>query len=339
MAKKDKFNRESGFSFDIRDPDNPSVVQHLEQMIDIDGQLFAFSAVATFRILTAEAIDPKSHHPDTRHSYEKLYSVGTESFLVARTLIQFNDIIDLVFAEAAKQRYFLRRVWDCTKLLLECEQSAYKICEHTMNVISSCDEIIEKNKNEPTIPALPKVPNLEDHVSNYLMNGKHFLVETYRFLNDFFQIPFGERSEAHFEKHRQSIEEKLGKKHPICQLLNDDEKWIKVISECSNAIRHPAKGQKVEVENITLKPGNKFSSPGWKYDLSKKDLPIQDEFSDIIKDLDTSLKNMFGFFEEVLLLSIKEYIEKNSLMFELVKIKSDQVSKKCPVLYRITLKN
>ncbi len=264
------FNRDSAISFEIKDPDDPAQEHRISSILTLGGQLLIFSHIGIFQVLTADTIDPIKASPDTRHSYEKIYSVGTNNGLVARTIIQFNEVLSLAIQSTQHKEALLLRVWDCTKLLLECEKSLYHIYKNTMDLMSKCDQIIEANKSKHSIPALPKVPDLNTHVSNFFMNGKRLLEETHRFLNEFFGMPYDEKTAAHFDRHRLWIKENLGEQHPIHQLLSDDEHWIRIVSECSNAIRHPENGQKVEVENISLKPGNKFSAPGWKYNLSKK---------------------------------------------------------------------
>jgi hypothetical protein len=229
------------------------------------------------------------------------------------------------------------RVWHCTKLLLECEKSHYHIHKHTMDLMPKCDEIIEANKAKFSIPALPKIPDLNTHVSDFLMNGKLLLIETYRFLNEFFGMPFDGNTASYFDRHRKWIMGKLGEQHPICKLLSEDENWIRIISECSNTIRHPEEGQSVEIENISLKPGNKFSGPAWKYDLSKKRLGKQVDFSDIVQDFDVHQHNLMSFFEEILLLSVQDAL-RDSPILALYKKRPEHIFADCPTMYEVNLK-
>lgn len=306
-------------------------------MLTLEGQLLIFSTTGIFRALTADTIDPERTHPDTRHSYEKIYSIGTSSGLVARTIIQLKEIFGLAIQNTQRKEKLVARVWHCTNLLLECEKSHYHIYKHTMDLMPKCDEIIEASKAKPSIPALPKIPDLNTHASDFFMNGKLLLVATYRFLNEFFGMPFDGRSASHFDKHRKWMRGKLGEQHAICKLLSEDENWIRIVSECSNAIRHPEEGQRVEIKNISLEPGNKFSGPAWKYDLSKKRLGTQDYFTDIIHNFDVYQHNLLTFFEEILLLSIQDAIE-NSAILALYKKHPEHILSDCPVMYEIGLK-
>jgi hypothetical protein len=93
----------------------------------------------------------------------------------------------------------------------------------------------------------------------------------------------------------------------------------------------------VEIENISLKPGNKFSGPAWKYDLSKKKLGKQEDFTSIIHDFDAFQYNLMTFFEETLLLSIQHVLKDNAI-FTVYKKSPEHISPDCPVMYGVTLK-
>ena len=159
---------------------------------------------------------------------------------------------------------------------------------------------------------MPKIPDLEMHVRDFLINGKKFLVFAYRSLTIFHQLPMNGRNEAYFDKHRDWIKKKLGEEHPIYKILASDEAWVRMIAECSNAVRHEEKGLKVEVETFPLKPGNKIASPGWRYDLTKKGLERQEHCSDLIHDLEVLMNNMLAFFENILLVCIQNKLKNNN---------------------------
>jgi len=65
----------------IRDPENPDAEDPIVQMLTVGSDLFVIKALSIYRVLSADTIDPAKKHPDTRHSSEKLYSVGARSDL------------------------------------------------------------------------------------------------------------------------------------------------------------------------------------------------------------------------------------------------------------------
>ena len=320
---------------EIRDPGDPEDKSPIVQMLTIGNEMLFFKETSIHRALTADTIDPEKSDLNTRHSSEILYSVGAANSFVARMILQFRDMIGLAIAQTARENEVIQHVWEANKLLLECEKAYYHIYKHTVELIPKCDEIVEANKNRSTIPAMPKVPDLETHISDFLINGKKFLVAAYKLLQFFYQMPMNGRNEAHFNEHRDWIKVKLGEEHPMCKTLESDEPWIRLIAECSNAVRHTETGLKLEVKNFALNPGNKISSPAWRYDLTKKGLGRQDDYTDLIFDLDARIYNMLTFFEEVLLLCLQEKLIGTPLT--IFRIPKEKINPKCPIVYEVNL--
>ena len=257
---------------EIRDPDNPEDRSPVVRMLTIGNDLLLFKESSIHRVLTADTIDPGKSDLTTRHSSEILYSVGAANSFVARMILQFKNMIGLAIPQRERENELIEHVWKANKLLLECEKDYFHIYKHTMELMPKCDEIVEVHKKTLAIPAMPKIPDLETHVSGFLINGKKFLVATYKLLHLFHQMPMNGKNEAHFDKHRAWIKAKLGDNHPIYKILEDDKSWVRLIAECSNAVRHEENGLRLEVQNFSLQPGNKIASAGWRYDLTKKGL-------------------------------------------------------------------
>ena len=323
---------------EIRDPDNPDDNSPIVQMLTIGNELIFFKETSIHKALTADTIDPQKSKMNTRHSHELLYSVGASNSFVARMILQFHDMIRLALPGGSNADDLIQRVWDDNKLLLECEKSFYHIFRHTIDLMPKCDEIIEAHKDKPSIPAMPKVPDLKTHVSDFLINGKKFLVAAHRLLNVFYDLPLNGNNEAHFGKHASWIKRNLGDNHPIYETLTANNRWIRLISECSNAIRHDEPGLRLEVKNFSLEAGNKFSAPAWRFDLTKKGLENQKHYTDLIYDLDVRIYNMLTFYEEILILCLKDELEGNKLL-DIFRINEDLINPKCPSLYEINLKS
>ncbi len=331
------FNRDSSFSLNIVDPEDPSGEQKVVRLLTIHDQLLIFTTTAIFKALPASSVDPNSAHADTRHSYEKLYSIGTQRPFVARIIIQFNDIF--TFMEITQKREQLRkRLWACTRHLLDCESASFYVYDQSMKLMPECDKVIEENKNRPTIPPLPKIPDLNHYASSFFYSSKLMLIETFGFLHDFFEMPFNTNNCAHFNKHLDWIAGKFGDSHPLTKMLADDKAWIRILSECSNALRHNEPGLSVEFQNISFRAGNKFSLPAWRYNLEKRKLGALPEYVDLVTDLDIFCNNMMTLLEELLLWS-SDFMICGPRNLALVKVPEDQLSADCPVIYTVAAKS
>ena len=329
------FDRNSAFSMKIRDPNDPDDKSPIVRTLTIEDELLLFKATSIHRLLTADTIDPQQSDLSTRHSSEILYSVGAANSFVARMILQFRDMIGLAVSQTARENEVVKYVWEANKLLLGCEKAYFHIYKHTMELMPKCDEIVESHKKKLAIPAMPKIPDLETHVTDFLINGKKFLVFAYKLLHLFYGMPLKERQEAHFDNHRKWIKEQLGEEHPIHKTLEADEPWIRLIAECSNAVRHEENGLKLEIANFSLHPGNKIASAGWRYDLTKKKLGRQDEYTDLISDLDVRIYNMLTFFEEVLVLCLQDELKKCNNQLEIFRIPKEKINPECPILYEV----
>lgn len=331
------FDRKNSFSIEIKDPGNIEEVDPIHSSIVVDDEFFVIKENSIYRIMTADTIDPDHKHPDTKHSYEKIFDIGSSSPYVARVTIQFDEIIKFLSLPKEKHKILLPYLWQANRYLLSSFVIDTFLVQETTKLMPICDKIIEENKNKSSIPAFPQIPDLEGNVRTYLNNAKLFLIESFRLLNIFYKMPFGDKKVAHFNSHLGWVEKHLGKEHHITKMISRDLGWIRLISECRNALEHPEEGQEVKFKNLTLLPGNKFSGPAWSYDLTKK-LKMKYEFVDLINDLSIFSHNMLHFFEEMFLFSVNEKLAADSKILLLAEIPDKDISLNCPIKYKVTLK-
>jgi hypothetical protein len=327
------FKRDAAISINISDPDSDQT-NSINDIIELDNKLFTFSENIISEILLAESIDPENRAPNTRHGYQIIYKIGTKQSYVARTIIQSKEILDSVLLRNnLDKKFILNHIWKCTKYLLNCENLQYMIYTQVLELIKECDSIIQEHKNNTYIPSLPQVDNLEQLVDSYFSNAKKFLTNTYELLHIFYESPnFKENFNSYLEWIHSNRKENI----EIINILEQDKNWIRLIAECRNAIQHPDEDFRFSIQNFTLEPDNKFSSPCWKYDLRKRGGDVQQNFSDIIVDMDIQLSNMMTFFEEIFLVCIKDNWNKK-YKFKLYKKSEKDINDQCPTLYYINL--
>lgn len=331
------FNRKNAFHIDIVNPDDPEGTEPIIEMLGLNDEiLLIFKTKGIYEVLTAEHLDPENKHPDTRHAYQKLYSVGSSHSYVARMIIQFCDILDtlkILRPSNLNLDEIKNYVWDSTKLLLECESAFFKFFEDTNSLVKKCDDIIEKNKAESHIPTLPVIEGLRDNCFSFFSNAKKFLVSTYGLLEIFHGMP---GHGAKFNKSNEWVRRKLGESHPLTLMLGTDETWVRLIAECRNAIEHPDEGLKVSFEGFKLRAGNKFSAPSWSYDLRKLNLGSKEEMP-LLEDMDVYLSNLLTLYEELLLLCIQD-IPGFRDVFTIVKTPDEKINKDRVVMYHLNFK-
>ena len=326
----DRFDRDGPFSLELGTDKDDAV----KEMITLSGGLYLFSTKKIFRINTADDIDPERTAHDTRHSYQEIYPVGCGNSFVARSIIQAKRILDnLILEPGLSKSNLLEAMWEATQQLLRCENAYFQIFDETMSLMAECDKLIERSKANTSIPSLPQVGELEERVGSFLGSAKRYLEKTHSLLSIFYGCPdFG----TNFRSYRDWMKAHRVDSEQVLDLLDQDKDWIRFIAEARNAlpINHARQCFLLEVQNFKLEPGNKFSSPSWRHDLSDRGGPVQTYWSDIVKDMDTHMHNLLTFLEEIFLLSARDRCNQTlAFKFEVYKKSTEQISEDCPVLY------
>ncbi|MNG99612.1 hypothetical protein D3C79_587860 [compost metagenome] len=305
--------RDDAFSINITDPDlNDSSAIVTMETID-DTLLLVFKENSIYKIITANSTDPQKTEPNTGHTYEKIAEHGAASPYVARIFLQSKRIIDQAFHEDSIKSELHKQVWILTEQLLNCAQFEFNIRNQLDDVLHQCNIIIEQNKGNRTIPPLAKVKNLENDAKSFLLTGKQFLIDCFKLLKVFTDLPIGARNEAHFNTHQEWLKQNRPELDTLNSTISSDLPWIRRLSECRNAVEHPGPGQLLTIENTKLHPGNKFSPPTWSYDLTNK-LGVNESNVPIYQELDAYLNNMFCFLEDILLICLSKQLEKDGML-------------------------
>jgi hypothetical protein len=324
------FNRDSAFSISLGD-DQENAIQ---EMLTLNERLYIFSTKKIFQVRTADDIDPDRLSSETRHSYQELYQVGCSNSFVARTIIQAKQILDgVVLRSELGKSNLLEVVWEATQLLLQCENAHFRIYNDVMTLLTQVDNVVEKSKSQTSIPSLPQIADLEQIVGSFLGSAKRFLEKAHVVLSIFYDCP---DHGANFQAYREWMSANRSDSEKVVALLAGDQEWIRFIAESRNAlpVNHSRTHFIMEVRNFTLEAGNKCSAPSWRYDLSDRGGPVQDYWSDIVKDMNTHMHNMLTFFEELYILCVLDNLnERLPFEFGVYRLSEDELSEECPVLY------
>ena len=289
----ESFNRSASISITL-----PAEYGSIERLFTVNGRLLALTEKSIVEFITAEQIDTESKHLETRHHYQKLYSVGTSDPLIQSTLLFSDDYFkNRVFQKSFDLSKCKNHIWVCMEYLLKCQSALYKIFSSVIKLRPLCNNLIEQSKRNVVIPSLPQIDGLDDLVGNFLGNGKKFIEKTYEFLCLFLNCP-------HYGSQFTEYQKWLGKDDNHLTFLSIVDDFIeenRFISALRNAhsLNHPREGHSVEIRNFTLLPGNKFADPNWRYNLSSNGGKTQIEYTNLFLDFETLLNNMGIFFQSI----------------------------------------
>ena len=310
------FDRLNAISIELPPKDG-----RIERFFSVNDRLLVITENSIVELFTAEQIDKESNHLETRHHYQKLYSIGASNLLIINTLLFADNYLQKrIFQENFDQAKCKNHIWICMEYLLKCESSLFKIYSSILQLRPICDKLIQESKKNTVIPSLPQVEGLEDLVGNFLGNGKKFIEKTYEFLCLFVNCPqFGSK----FKKYQKWLQTK-GNYSTLLSVVDDFIEETQFIANLRNAhsLNHPRAGQSVEIKNFTMRPSNKFSEPSWRYDLSGYDGKTQIEYTNLFLDFETFLHNMGIFFPSIFTECIKQVDITDEILKDIKKVDS-----------------
>ena len=225
--KTNRFDRKAAFSMNVVNPssDEPDPIYSKAELC---GSFISFHENSIAEIQLAEIVDPDNKEPDTRHSYQFLCHIGSKNPFVARSILQAKSILDsVILRHGLKQQTILDHIWDCTKHLINCENSYCSIYNDTTEMMHQCDDIISQAKSGSHIPSLPQVDDLEQRVVTFLVNGKRFLEKAHELLCIFYNSP---RHDSNFQAYREWMNKHESTRDDVIQLLEQNKDWIKMLA-------------------------------------------------------------------------------------------------------------
>ena len=325
-------NREEAFSISIIDDEAPKDDCIICLLTVNDKICLLINKHGIYRLMLANHIDPGNLAPDTKHSYEKIFTVGASDEFVARTIIQANQILNAILLKPGiNKALLLERIWDITQVLLRCRNIVENLTKEETTLLKKNYEIIEENQRRSFQAHIKPIKDLESEAEKFFSCSKSFCIKVFSLVD----LVYGTKHKAsNFEQAINKLKN-LQAPQQIINALKKNLSWIRLLSECRNAVEHEEDGHKIYLKNFKLMPGNKFSPPRWRYDLSKKGLGSI-KYSYLITDLRIFLDNMLHFFEElIMLIFINEHDGVYPLIF--YSLSADKINKNCPVRHKVTL--
>ncbi|HUU20160.1 MAG TPA: hypothetical protein VMW72_23630 [Sedimentisphaerales bacterium] len=333
--RTNRFDREAAFSMDLVNPDSDTP-DAINCAATLNGSSICFLENSIAKTVSAETADPENKEPDTRHSYQFIYQIGSTNPIVARTILQVKSILgSVILRKGLSNQTILDHAWDCTQHLISCEDSFLSIYNETTDLMYKCDELINEAKYKSHIPSLPQVKNLTERIVTFLGNGKRFLEKSHELLCIFYGAA---NNDSNFQAYRDWMKKHEPSRVAVYDLLEQNKDWIKSLAWYRNAldINHARAGFRVTIENFKLQAGNKFTGPCWQYDFQDKGGDIQNSPSDLIVDINAFRANMLAFFEALSLTCIKDNWD-SQWNFEIYRHEDERINPKCPIIFFVGL--
>ncbi len=258
-----------------------------------DG-LIAISKRRTFRIRTPDCIDPDRKYADAPWQQSILFECGTESPLVARSVVQVQTFLEQMFAQGDRRRH---AVFDTslsvTKSLLSLERIVIRLRQEVRDREELVSGAIEQYTTGQAPRPIKPILTLEDDFKAFALEVRQCLNHT----SGLFGPLMGEAIEpGRFDVAREKLTQRIGADAILVKMLEGDARWIEAWIVVANTLKHPNKGERVVVNDMRLLPSRQIQLPTWQLFHPKLDLT---EPQDLLGAAEIVISNLLGLFENL----------------------------------------
>lgn len=263
--------------------------------------------------------------------FKKFSNYGAENPIVARTVVQTQEVLQFFHIDKAKKDRALEiYIQHIQPRLLRCMEIADIIKEKVNEISNELGKKGPNNQLDIRIIEIPQIIRLEEYAENYLYNAKSTLRDAALVFEPFFGVKF---SHSKYNEIRDWSERVLGHDAPMTQFLSEDEPWIKRVVDMRNTIEHPSsKLGPLHISNFEM-----FENPSSKMRIFRAPVWFMEgeEPSSIEVDMGTTLHNILGFTEELLIVSYIQLYPESLIQF--AEIPENERDAKCPIRLRAVL--
>jgi len=255
-------------------------------------------------------------------TFVKVLDHGTSNTIVARTLYQSLQLLNLYALGKEFEKQNSEVMWEIQRRLLDCYENSSSIIKE---IESSKLTFKEKAKNDPSFH--PWIMNLDTRLESFFQSAKLSL----RNIGDILKLFFGEDFGHFYHKALKWAEHQFGVDDSLTKTLKSHSKWIVEIIDIRNVIEHPKKGPRgrFHVHNFRIKRGNstvELSEPLWW---------LTDDPPYIVSAvLPTIVELLLRLSEELYVTSLIK--QKTPIAVKIEEIPEEQRDKSAPVRFRAT---
>jgi hypothetical protein len=236
----------------------PEGAGNITDMFSTSDFLEIYTETETYRVKSPETIDPKVTNPNAPWVSNKSSDFGSSSIIVARVLLQGNDMVGSLTTED-KDRV-LRQLHTCKEALLACEKVRLRVTEGAESIINNISKNGVNLEHGRHVKDLPQVPNLEDDAGSFLINIKRAIVCICYLANCLLPLPKKDNNLEHLKKSLRKLND--NRYDPLIKTIDGFIPGTKHLIELRNFQEHP--GDKITyIENFTVTPKNEVGYPVW----------------------------------------------------------------------------
>lgn len=292
------------------------------------GSLHAISENRIIRIRPASQIDPGTGTLGLPDEQIPIFDVGCRSPIVARTVVQTEQISKLKLLEGDKHDKVMDATFEVMSSLITLKWLHQQLSENIKEAKDRIESALFQQAPR-TVVTISSAKNLHVIIRSIILEGKRALNASSSLINELFDlgIPLG-----HFHKAKVLIEEKFGTDSPASSFLKHSEIWIKWQIDLRNAVEHPKADQRINIVNFQLNASGEVECPHLSIRIRDKVEKI-----DALNFSDRLIEEMLIFFEELVISSFLSLENQPPFQYSISSIAKEDIDPSCPVLFRASL--
>lgn len=306
----------------------PDGAGEITTMFSCCGFLEIFTEKSSYKVLSPESIDPEETNPNTPWVTSKAYDYGSSNRVVARVLLQSEEMFKtavLKDKDDVKQSA-MQLIYECKDALLICEKISSRINKATVDIIEKIEsEGLSIESGGRHINSFPQVENLEEDVTNYLINIKRAIGKICYLASIFLPLT---KKDNNIEYLIKNIEKLNDKKHnKLLESLGNFKAGVKHLIDLRNNQEHPD-DIRTHIENFKMTPDNKICHPVW--------YVTGNEAESIIAAMEAAISFVISLCETMLVHLLFICLD-TRFPFIIEEIPDDKIDKKTPIKYRLSI--
>jgi hypothetical protein len=222
----------------------------LTGMIALENVAYLVKERAIYRLMMADDIDPERENINIPNSVQLTLSDGSDSDLVARTLLTADQLFKKTYFPAeVRDRIVLIALDIATNLL-----AAQQIAEEVGARIELLSKPIEVKNRSAT---LPSAGSLESRTNAFVQAAHSVIQRLYDLPRPFVKFP----PKGWPDNFTDALRDQFGDDHEFTQFARSITPFIKFIRNMRHCIEHRRGDQRIEIKDFHLTKDGKFNRP------------------------------------------------------------------------------
>lgn len=282
--------RDDAVSFKL--PENE--LGEIQAMVDMGGVMEVYSEKSTFKMMSADSLDPERKNMKTPWIFTKTSNYGSSNPLIANTVLLANEFLNRIYStQETKRHEIIKKVSEIRNILLDIFQSIESYNTELKSEIDKFNLNINL-MNGKAHAYFPQIKNLDGFATSLLIAAKRCIQETSVLVNMFIYL---KKKHSRIDHLLKEVELEHPYAKNLINVLNDRLPTCAHIFSLRNAQEHAATTDyPLIIENFTIENGCNLSFPKWN---------IKNSTSKCIHtEADFIINFLITFFEEVFITSI-----------------------------------